>query len=137
MATHQQFLDAIAAAPDDPAPCWMYADWLEEHGNPLCHAWRNGMTRVRLRTDYSRLHEDGGNGDGFGFGDGIGSGSGDGSGNGVASGYGYPLCSGAGFGDGAAFGYGYDIGPSSGDGYGYGKGDGDGFGNEISAGSFR
>jgi uncharacterized protein (TIGR02996 family) len=30
----QAFLEAICAAPDDDAPRLVYADWLEEHGDP-------------------------------------------------------------------------------------------------------
>jgi uncharacterized protein (TIGR02996 family) len=34
MAEHPGFLQAILAAPDDDAPRLVYADWLEEHGQP-------------------------------------------------------------------------------------------------------
>jgi uncharacterized protein (TIGR02996 family) len=37
---HQAFLSAIVANPDDPTPRLIYADWLEERGDPACEAWR-------------------------------------------------------------------------------------------------
>jgi len=36
----QHLLDAIAADPGALAPRLIFADWLEEHGSPLCHEWR-------------------------------------------------------------------------------------------------
>lgn len=34
MDREQGFLDAIWEHPDDDVPRWIYADWLEEQGNP-------------------------------------------------------------------------------------------------------
>ncbi len=34
MREHEAFLDAIRANPDDEAPRLVYADWLEDHGDP-------------------------------------------------------------------------------------------------------
>src|SRR5262245_36776173 len=33
--THDDFLQEILADPDDDVPRLIYADWLEEHGDPL------------------------------------------------------------------------------------------------------
>jgi uncharacterized protein (TIGR02996 family) len=50
---HHAFLAAIAANPDDPTPRLIYADWLEERGDPACAIIRwahaNGK-RPRLTT---------------------------------------------------------------------------------------
>jgi len=43
------FLDAIFAAPDDDAPRLVYADWLEEHGQP------EYAELIRLRCQIARL----------------------------------------------------------------------------------
>ncbi len=123
MASHQQFLDAIASAPDDVSLRLMYADWLEEHGNPLCHEWRR-MTRVLVRlgsgegdgTGYASLY-------GFESGDGVGYGAGYGDGNGYrygdGSGIGSGYCASYGTGDGYGHGYDYGCGPGDGSGDGY------------------
>ncbi len=86
MPTHQQFLTAITATPDDVALRLQYADWLEEQGDPLCHEWRKPMVRIRIEAwdsnrRYSDRHRhfDDGDGAGDGFGDGNGDGWGDSS----------------------------------------------------------
>ncbi len=112
MASHQQFLDAISAAPGELAPRLVYADWLEERGSPLCFEWRKPLTCIQSSDDYH-----GGKFPGYGFGEALGVPSGDGRSGGDS----------AGDGDGDGLGL-FDDGDGSGDGicYGFGFSDGDG-----------
>jgi len=101
------FLAAISASPRDANARLMFADWLEEHGNTLCHAWRvppatilvlrvcgpvNASTgRVDGRGDgdgdYEEEYPDGrGDGSYHHYGDGNGGGDGFGGGTGGANG---------------------------------------------------
>ncbi len=117
---HQQFLDAIAAAPGDVSLRLQYADWLEEHGNLLCNEWRKGLESVLLcREPDCRVNAGMGNGfnnslgNGDGWGDGGGYDFGDGYGNGNGFGYGYV----SDYGDGGGGGFGFGDGDGKGDGY--------------------
>jgi uncharacterized protein (TIGR02996 family) len=48
------FLQAIRAAPDDDTPRLIYADWLEERGDPRAEFIRIQCERARLRDDDAR-----------------------------------------------------------------------------------
>src|SRR4051794_28353385 len=51
--THEEaFLQAILDAPEDDAPRLVYADWLEEHGQPERAAF------IRLHIELARLDQD-------------------------------------------------------------------------------
>jgi len=136
LSTQQQLLNAIAANPGDTMARLVYADWLEEHGDPLCAAWRKGTLLVTLAAEYSDGFgfsdgEERGFGDGREYGFGWGDGQGDGADNGLGDG------SGAGatysiehVGNSDGYGYGNNHnGNGHGDGYGDRNGDGDGYGN--------
>jgi uncharacterized protein (TIGR02996 family) len=43
------FLDAIADAPEDVTPRLVFADWLEEHGDPRAELLRLGARVVEMR----------------------------------------------------------------------------------------
>ena len=50
--SHDAFMRAIRAAPDDDAPRLVYADWLEENGDPMRAEFiRVQCTRARLPAD--------------------------------------------------------------------------------------
>src|SRR5579884_4313008 len=49
--THDSFLQAILEAPDDDAPRLIYADWLEENGEP------ERAEYIRLEIERERLGE--------------------------------------------------------------------------------
>ncbi len=51
MNSHPGFLDAIHAAPDDDTPRLIYADWLDENGDP------DRAEFIRLQIDSARLPE--------------------------------------------------------------------------------
>jgi uncharacterized protein (TIGR02996 family) len=44
------FLDAIEAFPLDPAPHWVYADWLDEHGEYDEATERRSLTKEKLES---------------------------------------------------------------------------------------
>jgi uncharacterized protein (TIGR02996 family) len=67
------FLSAILAAPDDPGPRLVYADSLEERGDPTGPGWRSPVTATPGWCIYSLLSFCGG---GIGRGRGRGGGSG-------------------------------------------------------------
>jgi uncharacterized protein (TIGR02996 family) len=50
MAEHPGFLQAVIEAPDDDAPRLIYADWLEDHGDPE----RAEFIRLQCRPDPRR-----------------------------------------------------------------------------------
>src|SRR5207249_6247262 len=57
MASGNAFLDAIRAAPDDDGPRLIYADWLEERGDPRGEFIRLQVELARLPADDPRLPE--------------------------------------------------------------------------------
>ncbi len=101
MPTHQQFLAAIAQDPANPAPRLIYADWLEEQGDSMCHQWRIAFVQMRIVSDYydwemANTEPDldgwgagydyeavsgGGHGSGYGYGNYVGDGTGNGAGD--------------------------------------------------------
>jgi uncharacterized protein (TIGR02996 family) len=108
MTTHDMLLAAIAAEPDNPVHRLVYADWLEEHGDPLAYWWQGSEPQRLVETPVF-------NGDGNGYGDGYGDGDGYGYGNGNGYGDGDGYGNGDGYGDGDGYGYGTN---------GYGDGEG-------------
>lgn len=52
--THQDFVDAILAEPDDDAPRLIYADWLEERGDPRAEFIRVQVEMATLAKPYRR-----------------------------------------------------------------------------------
>jgi uncharacterized protein (TIGR02996 family) len=89
-SVHEIFQRQIAADPDHPLHKQIYADWLEERGDPLCEWWRE-----RAEQSVATLIGNGdgnGDGNGYGYGDGYGNGYGDGYGDG--NGYAYGDCNG-------------------------------------------
>ncbi len=57
----EDFLNAIAADPGNSRLRLMFADWLEERGDPLAAEWRKPIRQIPLAVDYA----------GEGFGDGL------------------------------------------------------------------
>jgi uncharacterized protein (TIGR02996 family) len=58
MTFDQAFLDAIREQPDDDAPRLVYADWLEEHGQPQRAEFiRVQCERARLPEGSSRAYD--------------------------------------------------------------------------------
>jgi uncharacterized protein (TIGR02996 family) len=55
MAEHPGFLQAVIEAPDDDAPRLIYADWLEDHGDPE----RAEFIRLQCRPDPRRVRRAG------------------------------------------------------------------------------
>src|SRR5262245_31666860 len=51
MSDHEAFLSAILESPDDDAPRLVYADWLDEHGDP------DRATFIRVQIELARLPE--------------------------------------------------------------------------------
>ena len=51
LAHDEGFLEAIRAAPDDDVPRLVYADWLEERGEPLGEFIRVQCALARLPAD--------------------------------------------------------------------------------------
>src|SRR6516162_10243136 len=51
MTEHEGFLDAIKAEPDDDTPRLIYADWLDDHGQP------ERAEFIRLQIESARLPE--------------------------------------------------------------------------------
>src|SRR5262245_65825725 len=54
MPQHDDFLRAILAEPDEDAPRLVYADWLDEHGDPRGEFIRLQIERARLDEDDPR-----------------------------------------------------------------------------------
>src|SRR5688572_8551928 len=54
MADHAGFLNAIRVSPDDDTPRLVYADWLDEQGDPRGEAMRCGVMLARLPEDDPR-----------------------------------------------------------------------------------
>src|SRR5262245_16313050 len=52
MVEHEGFLQAILAAPEEDAPRLIYADWLEDHGDPDRAAF------IRVQIELARLPKD-------------------------------------------------------------------------------
>ncbi len=57
MSDHQSFLDEIIANPDDDAPRLIYADWLEEQGNPRGEFIRVQCEMAGLKPTQKRYKE--------------------------------------------------------------------------------
>jgi uncharacterized protein (TIGR02996 family) len=57
MTDEQRFLETIRQNPDDDAPRLVYADWLEEHGDP------DRAEFIRIDIELDRIHKKGGQGD--------------------------------------------------------------------------
>ena len=60
---HLEFIQAIQAEPDDDTPRWVYADWLEDQGDPLgefirvqCTLGDNARRRSLLLADVAERH---------------------------------------------------------------------------------
>ena len=57
MSDHVAFVEAIAADPDDDAPRLVYADWLEERGDPHAELIRVQCERATMRWDDPRREQ--------------------------------------------------------------------------------
>jgi uncharacterized protein (TIGR02996 family) len=57
MPQHDDFLRAILAEPDEDAPRLVYADWLDEHGDPRGEFIRVQIESARLEEDHPRQAE--------------------------------------------------------------------------------
>ena len=62
--TNADFLQAILADPDDDTPRLIYADWLEEQGDPRgefirvqCELAKEREHKTRSSTEYQRLYQ--------------------------------------------------------------------------------